>query len=121
RPSMSYQFDLTLQRQITNKVTVEFGYIGRKISHEFQLINFNAIPYMMTLGGQSFAKAYGQMVWQFCGGNAGLAGGNCAGIDANGNVVSAQLAAVATPPFFQASLRPPYYSGIYNHVHAGCA
>ena len=28
----------------------------------------------MTLGGQRFDKAYGQMVWQYCGGNAGLAG-----------------------------------------------
>jgi len=118
RPSMSYQFDLTLQRQITNKVTVEFGYIGRKISHEFQPINLNAIPYMMTLGGQSFAKAYGQMVWQFCGGNAGLAGGNCAGIDANGNVVPAQLAAVASQPFFQAALNPAYCSGFANCAQA---
>ena len=79
RPSMSQQFDFTVQRQISNKVSIEFGYIGRKVTHEFQPINVNAVPYMMTVGGQSFAKAYGQMVWQYCGGNAGLAGGGCAG------------------------------------------
>src|ERR1043166_6409307 len=86
RPSMSHQFDFTVQRQINNKFSVEFGYIGRKISHEFQPINLNAVPYMMTIGGQSFAKAYGQMVWQYCGGNAGLAGGFCGGV--NGNVMN---------------------------------
>ena len=79
RPSLSHQFDFTIQRQISNKISIEFGYIGRKITHEFQPVNINAVPYMMTLGGQSFAKAYGQMVMQYCGGNAGLAGGGCTG------------------------------------------
>jgi hypothetical protein len=98
RPSLSHQFDLTIQRQINSKVSVEFGYIGRKISHEFQPININAVPYMMTLGGQSFAQAYGQMVMQYCGGNAGLAGGGCAG----------NLSAVTPQPFFQAAINPSY-------------
>lgn len=106
RPSMNQQFDLTIQRQISNKLSVEFGYIGRKITHEFQPININAVPYMMTLGGQSFAKAYGQMVMQFCGGNAGLAGGGC----------TKNLAAVTSQPFFQAALNPAYCSGF-----ASCA
>src|SRR5712664_1738363 len=98
RPSMNQQFDLTIQRQINNRVSVEFGYIGRKITHEFQPININAVPYMMTLGGQSFAKAYGQMVMQFCGGNAGLAGGGC----------TKSLAAVTSQPFFTAALNPGF-------------
>jgi Carboxypeptidase regulatory-like domain len=101
RPSMNQQFDLTIQRQINSKIMVEFGYIGRKITHEFQPININAVPYMMTLGGQSFANAYGQMVMQFCGGNAGLAGGGCA----------KNLTAVTSQPFFQAALNPAYCSG----------
>ncbi len=53
---------------------------------------------MMTLGGQSFAKAYGQMVMQFCGGNAGLAGGGC----------TKSLAAVTSQPFFTAALKPGF-------------
>jgi hypothetical protein len=58
RPNESDQFDLTIQRQINSKTMIEFGYIGRRITHEYQPLNINAVPYMMTLGGQSFAKAY---------------------------------------------------------------
>jgi hypothetical protein len=111
RPSMSQQFDFTVQRQINSKISVEVGYIGRKITHEFQPINLNAVPYMMTKGGQSFAKAYGQMVWQYCGGNAGLAGGGCAG----------NLAAVQDQPFFKAALNPAYCAGYANCTQAVAA
>jgi hypothetical protein len=112
RPSMNHQFDLTIQRQINSRISVELGYIGRKITHEFQPININAVPYMMTKGGQTFAKAYGQMVWQFCGGNAGLAGGGCAG----------NLAAVTEQPFFKAALNPSFCTTTVGGVApANCA
>jgi hypothetical protein len=104
RPSMSHQFDMTVQRQINSKTTVEFGYIGRKYNHDLQAININAVPYMMTVGGQSFAKAYGQMVWQYCGGAAGLAAGNCGGI--HSNVMNPN--ALTPQPFFEAALNPTY-------------
>jgi hypothetical protein len=107
RPSMSHQFDITVQRQINSKVSVEFGYMGRKITHEFQPININAVPYMMTVGGQSFAKAYGQMVWQYCGGNPGLAAGNCGG--PNANVTNPN--ALTPQPFFEHALNPAYCAG----------
>src|SRR5262249_55716524 len=58
RPNVIDSFDFTIQRQINNMMSVEFGYIGRRITHEYQPININAVPYMMTLGGQTFAKAY---------------------------------------------------------------
>jgi hypothetical protein len=58
RPNESDQFDLTIQRQLNAKTMIEVGYIGRRITHEYQPININAVPFMMTLGGQSFAKAY---------------------------------------------------------------
>jgi len=117
RPSMSHQFDFTVQRQINSKFSVEFGYIGRKISHEFQPININAVPYMLTLGGQSFAKAYGQMVWQYCGGNAGLAGGFCGGI--HGNVMNPN--ALTPQPFFEAALNPAYCAGFASCTAAVAA
>jgi hypothetical protein len=101
RPSVNYQFDLTIQRQINNKVSMEFGYIGRKITHEFQPIQINSVPYMMTKGGQRFDKAYGQMVMQFCGGNAGLAGGGC----------TRNLGAVTPQPFFENAMNPAYCAG----------
>jgi Carboxypeptidase regulatory-like domain len=106
RPSVNYQFDLTVQRQINNKVSMEFGYIGRKITHEFQPIQVNSVPYMMTLGGQRFDKAYGQMVMQFCGGNAGLAGGGCA----------KTLAAVTPQPFFENALNSAYCTAAVKGV-----
>ncbi len=111
RPSMSQQFDLTVQRQLGNKLTVEVGYLGRVMTHEFQPVNINSVPYMMTLGGQRFDKAYGQMVWQYCGGNAGMAGGNCAG----------NLSAVTSQPFFQAALNPAYCAGYANCTQAVAA
>jgi hypothetical protein len=94
RPDQSDQFDLTIQRQINSKTMIEFGYIGRKINNEYQPVNINAVPTMMTLGGQSFAKAYANLELQYCGGIAGLAGGGCA----------ANAAAVTAQPFFEAAL-----------------
>jgi YHS domain-containing protein len=58
RPNVVDSFDFTIQRQLTNKILVEVGYIGRRITHEYQPININAVPYMMTMGGQTFANAY---------------------------------------------------------------
>lgn len=70
QPDRSDVFDFTIQRQISNKVTIEAGYIGRKISNEFQLINLDAVPTMMTLNGETFAHAFGQMYQQVSGGQA---------------------------------------------------
>ena len=118
RPSMSHQFDVTVQRQINSKTTVEFGYIGRKYNHDLQAININAVPYMMTLGGQSFAKAYGQMAWQYCAGatfpqnQQALGGGNCVG----------NIAGITEQPFFKAALNPAFCSTAVGGVTpANCA
>jgi len=109
RPSMNQQYDLTLQRQINKQMSIEVGYIGRHMTHEFQPIQINAVPYMMTLGGQRFDKAYGQMVLQYCGGNAGMAGGNCAG----------NLSAVTAQPFFETALAGTgYCKGFANCTQA---
>ena len=94
RPNVSDSFNFTVQRQLTHKVTLEFGYIGRRITHEYQPINLNAVPYMMTLGGQQFKQAYANTVLQYCGGIAGLAGGGCA----------KNAGAVSNQPFFETAL-----------------
>ncbi len=94
RPNVSDSFNFTVQRQLTRRVTLEFGYIGRRITHEYQPINLNAVPYMMTLGGQQFKQAYANTVLQYCGGIAGLAGGGCAAVAGN----------VTTQPFFETAL-----------------
>jgi Carboxypeptidase regulatory-like domain len=94
RPNVVDSFDFTIQRQLSRKLTLELGYIGRRITHEYQPININAVPYMMTLGGQRFDKAYANVVLQYCGGIAGMAGGGCA----------KNAAAVTSQPFFEAAL-----------------
>ncbi len=101
RPNQVDSFDFTIQRQMSRKITLEFGYIGRRITHEYQPININAVPYMMTLGGQQFSQAYKNVILQYCGGIAGLAGGNCA----------ANAAAVTPQPFFEAAMKPSYCAG----------
>jgi hypothetical protein len=58
RPNVIDSFDLSIQRQFGPKMLLEAGYIGRIINNEYQPENINAVPYMMTMGGQSFAQAY---------------------------------------------------------------
>jgi hypothetical protein len=58
RPNVSDTFDLTIQRKINSHQTLEMGYIGRLVHHEYQPVNLNVVPYMMVQGGQSFANAY---------------------------------------------------------------
>src|SRR5262249_37943664 len=53
RPNVVDSFDFTIQRQLSSKFLLEVGYIGRRITHEYQPVNINAVPYMMTLGGQT--------------------------------------------------------------------
>jgi Carboxypeptidase regulatory-like domain len=84
RQDLSDEGTVTLQRAISQKVTIEAGYIGRKISHEYQLINIDAVPYMTTLGGQTFASAFSNVYWQV----------------AEGTPVTAQ-------PFFEAAMGGP--------------
>ena len=105
RPNVLDSFNLTLQRQLTKKVTVELGYIGRRITHEFQPFDLNTVPYMMTVGGQTFANAYKNVVLQYCGGVAGLGGGGCNG-DGKGNP---NPAAVTPQPFFETALKGTGY------------
>jgi hypothetical protein len=94
RPNVVDSFDFTIQRQLSRKLNLELGYIGRRITHEYLPLDVNAVPYMMTMGGQRFDQAYKNAVLQYCGGLAGLGGGNCA-----------QSAGAVTPqPFFETAL-----------------
>ena len=111
RPNDVHTFTFTIARQINNNMSIEAGYIGRIIQHEYLPINLNAVPYMMTQGGQTFAKAYANMVIGYCGnGNpANMGGGNCA----------ANAGAVAPQPFFEAALAGTgYCNGFANCTQA---
>ncbi|HZS54699.1 MAG TPA: carboxypeptidase-like regulatory domain-containing protein [Bryobacteraceae bacterium] len=69
RPAATYNINFSIQRQITNRVLFETGYIGRKITHEFQQRDINAVPTMLTLNGQSFASAFAQTYFAVAAGN----------------------------------------------------
>jgi hypothetical protein len=99
RPNVIDSFDFTLQRQLSSKYTLELGYIGRRITHEYLPVNLNAVPYMMTKSGQQFKQAYANMLLQYCGGFIGLGGGGCA----------ANAGAVTPQPFFESALKGTGY------------
>ncbi|MGH9518137.1 MAG: hypothetical protein ACRD2D_00745, partial [Terriglobales bacterium] len=81
RPNRSDEFDLTFQRQISPAFSTEIGYTGRVIRNEYEGINLDATPYMMTAGGQQFQSAFANLFNQV----------------ASGGTVTAQ-------PFFEAAL-----------------
>src|SRR6266446_10084303 len=134
RPNVVDSFDLTIQRQLTNKILLEVGYIGRRITHEYQPINLNAVPHMMTLGGQSFAKAYAALETNLGGvqsaGACGAAVPASTITDTLGNKLAnpayaAYFNAMAALPFFQAALAPTgyctgNYPGIGGTAFANC-
>ena len=93
RPNHSDEFNFTIQRALSSKMVIEAGYIGRTIKHEFQEINIDPIPWMTTLGGQSFAQAWAGVYNQICSG----AGAVCT---PNTTTVTAQ-------PFFEAVMGGP--------------
>jgi hypothetical protein len=99
RPNVVDSFDFTIQRQLSSKVLLEVGYIGRRITHEYQPININAVPYMMTLGGQSFANAYAAI-------EKGLGCATSFAACGTGNP-----AAIAPQPFFEHAMNPAYCAG----------
>lgn len=64
RPETTDNFTITIQRELSRNSTIEVGYIGRKIRHEGQEINMDAVPTMMTLGNQQFSQAFANMYTQ---------------------------------------------------------
>ncbi len=70
RPQKTDNFTLSIQRQLSSKTMLEFGYIGRKISNETMETDLDAVPYMYTLGGQNFAQAYSSIYTALANGTA---------------------------------------------------
>jgi hypothetical protein len=88
RPAATYNFNFSIQREINRKVLFEVGYIGRKITHEWMQRDLDAVPTMMTLGGQSFAQAFAGTYLPICGLSPTCAGNT----------------SVPVQPFFEAAL-----------------
>ena len=99
RPSVVQSFNFTIQRELSRRLSIEVGYIGRLIDHELVDLDLNAVPYMTTLNQQSFAQAYAALYTAICGLQSGCAGNAYTG---------------APLPFFEAALGGPtsaYCSG----------
>jgi hypothetical protein len=95
RPERTDNLTVSLQRQMGKSLTMEVGYIGRIIRNELLPINLDSVPYMTTLGGQTFANAFAQTYFA---------------VNAGGTP--------APQPFFEAALGGP--SGAYCAGFASC-
>jgi len=99
RPSASDTFNLSIQRQVSRKMLMEVGYIGRIIHHEYTMLNPNQVPYNYSFGGQSFESAYDAVEGSMgCTQSASL----CSVATTN---IGKKIYPVVTPqPFFEAAL-----------------
>jgi len=150
RPNKSYTFDFTIQRQITPKLSIEAGYIGRILRNEYQPVNINAVPYMMTYGpgcdptygcgsgtGQQFQNAYANVEaalgcttgnYAACGGGVPsktVCTANCGmvgEVDSPNPAYTAFFNGIAQQPFFEAGLAgSSFCTGSYAGVaYASC-
>jgi len=110
RPNVSDSFDLTIQRQINRQNTLEVGYIGRLIHHEYEPYNLNVVPYMMVSGGQDFKSAYAALETALgCAKSAADCG--AAGVPSG----------IAAQPFFESSLAASGYCTGYANCTAAVA
>lgn len=104
RPSDVDTFNFSIQRQIGRKMLLEAGYIGRLIHNDYIMLNPNAVPYQMSLGGQSFESAYVAIETAF---GCTVSASQCAKSTTPTNTIAAQ-------PFFEAALGgagSPYCAG----------
>ena len=95
RPSRSDEFSLSVQRELSSKIMLEVGYVGRILRNEYQAIDLSSVPFMTTLGGESFASAFTNVYKALCGTGAG-------GVCANNPAAS-----VPTQAFFESAFAMP--------------
>ncbi len=67
RPNRTDNFSISIQRQLSARMTMEFGYIGRISRNDYMQVNLDAVPTMTTLGGETFAQAYSNLYLALCG------------------------------------------------------
>jgi hypothetical protein len=98
RPNRSDEFNFSIQRQLNPKVILEVGYIGRIIRNEFIAYDLNNVPYMMSMGGQTFAQAWAALAKQ--------------------TNLGANPSAATPQPFFEAALQPSFCTGFSSCTQA---
>jgi hypothetical protein len=123
RPNDIDSFNVTIQRQLTRTSKIEVGYIGRLIHHEYQPINLNAVPYMMTSGTQNFAQAYAGVQKAIgCATSAAQCGQVVPAPTIMVNKVStpnpaygAYINSISSQSFFETALNKNYCSGTFSN------
>ncbi len=58
KPGRNYEFDLTIQRELTRTTILELGYIKHTADGIYSPLQLNQVPFFMKSGGQTFAQAY---------------------------------------------------------------
>ena len=95
KPNQSDEFTVNIQHQFGPKILAEAGYIGRKISNEIEYYGIGVVPYMMTVGGQSFENAWKNVM-------------------VSTNYGTNVPTTVTAQPFFEKALKPAYCAGFAN-------
>lgn len=129
RPSSVDSVDFTIQRQLSNRVTMEVGYIGRYIHNEFAPVDINAVPYMMTNGGQSFENAYANLEVSLncevsvsaCGAAIPPATIKVGGVTTVNPAYEAFVNALPQQAFFTSSLNSSFCGGSYGSPGSAAA
>jgi hypothetical protein len=98
KPNRSDEFTLNIQHQFGPKILAEAGYIGRRITNEIEYYGLGVVPYMMTMGGQSFANAWAKVMVATNYGTTNLT--PCSS--------SVTTGCFSPQPFFEAALNPAY-------------
>lgn len=63
KPGYNDQIDFSIQRELPGQTILEAGYVGSWSKNLYLGMNTDAVPYMLKLGGQTFAQAYAAL-WQ---------------------------------------------------------
>src|SRR5215813_6538660 len=92
-------WDLSIQRQLKGNTLIEAGYVGRVAHHLYGAGDMNQVPYMMKMGGQTFAAAY-DAVATYC--------------RANSSACLNHTAAPPAQPFFETVLGPGGTAAMIN-------
>ena len=69
RPGSTDQYNLSMQRSFAKGFILEAGYIGINAKHLYMGVDLDQVPFMSTLGGQSFAQAYATIAQATLAGN----------------------------------------------------
>lgn len=114
KPSRSDEFTMSVQREFSSKIMLEVGYVGRILRNEYQAIDLSSVPFMTTLGGESFATAFTNVYKALCGTGAG-------GVCANNPASSVPVQAFFENAFAMPAGAPGSIVQNGNTVSAFCA